>query len=156
MNDQLFRKKSMEKITSPENLNDYIRVASPGVWMTLCAVILILIGVCCWGMFGRLDTTVQTAAVSDGTRTVCYIAEEDIASVEEGMTVTIDDTDYKITAISHEPDQMTEEDAYLMHVLNIDENSWVYEAEIDGSLPEGLYQGDITIESVSPMSFITN
>ena len=47
MNDQLFRKKSMEKITSPENLNDYIRVASPGVWMTLCAVILILIGVCC-------------------------------------------------------------------------------------------------------------
>ena len=68
----------MEKITSPENLNDYIRVASPGVWMTLCAVILILIGVCCWGVFGRLDTTVRTAAVPDGTRTVCYISEENI------------------------------------------------------------------------------
>ena len=95
MNDQLFRKKSMEKITSPENLNDYIRVANPGVWMTLFAVILILIGVCCWGVFGRLDTTVRTAAVPDGTRTVCYISEENIASVEEGMTVTIDDTDYR-------------------------------------------------------------
>ena len=45
MNDQLFRKKSMEKITSPENLNDYIRVASPGVWMTLCAVILLSVQV---------------------------------------------------------------------------------------------------------------
>ena len=107
MNDQLFRKKSMEKITSPENLNDYIRVASPGVWMTLCAVILILIGVCCWGVFGRLDTTVRTAAVPDGTRTVCYISEENIASVEEGMTVTIDDTDYRITALSSEPRHMT-------------------------------------------------
>ena len=113
MNDQLFRKKSMDKITSPENLNDYIRVARPGVWMTLCAVILILIGVCCWGVFGRLDTTVRTAAVPDGTRTVCYISEENIASVEEGMTVTIDDTDYRITALSSEPRHMTEDDTFF-------------------------------------------
>lgn len=30
MSDQIFRKKSLDRISSPEQLNDYIRVANPG------------------------------------------------------------------------------------------------------------------------------
>ena len=33
MSDQIFRKKSLDRISSPEQLNDYIRVANPGIWM---------------------------------------------------------------------------------------------------------------------------
>ena len=40
----LFRKKSMEKVTSPEQLNDYIRVSNPGVWTVLAAVVILLAG----------------------------------------------------------------------------------------------------------------
>ena len=39
MSDQIFRKKSLDRISSPEQLNDYIRVANPGIWMILAAVI---------------------------------------------------------------------------------------------------------------------
>lgn len=53
---ELFRKKSIERVTSPEQLNDYIRVSNPGVWMILAAVVILLAGVCVWGFFGRLDT----------------------------------------------------------------------------------------------------
>lgn len=35
MSDQIFRKKSLDRISSPEQLNDYIRVANPGIWMIL-------------------------------------------------------------------------------------------------------------------------
>ena len=35
----LFREKSLEAVESPESLNDYLRVTSPGVWLILAAVI---------------------------------------------------------------------------------------------------------------------
>ena len=33
MNEEIFRKKSLDKVKSPENLDDYIRVSNPGVWL---------------------------------------------------------------------------------------------------------------------------
>ena len=60
MSDQIFRKKSLDRISSPEQLNDYIRVANPGIWMILAAVIILLAGVCVWGIFGHLDTKTET------------------------------------------------------------------------------------------------
>ena len=41
---KLFREKSLEAVESPEALNDYLKVTSPGIWMVMAAVILILIG----------------------------------------------------------------------------------------------------------------
>lgn len=43
MNEQLFRKKSIERVNSPEQLNEHIRVANPGVWLVLAAVIALLV-----------------------------------------------------------------------------------------------------------------
>lgn len=43
MENQIFRRKSMDKISSPEQLNDYVRVSNPGIWMILFAVIILLI-----------------------------------------------------------------------------------------------------------------
>ena len=48
MDNPVFRQKSMEKISSPEQMNDYIRVSNPRVWMILAAVIVLLAGVCVW------------------------------------------------------------------------------------------------------------
>ena len=71
MGSTIFREKSLKKIASPEQMNDYIRVSSPSVWMVLTAVIVLLAGVCVWGMFGHLDTAVQTGGVcADGRLTV--------------------------------------------------------------------------------------
>ena len=86
MHSQIFRKKSMDKISSPEQMNDYIRVANPSVWMILIAVIVLLAGVCVRGMFGRLDTRIQTGGVCTDGKLVCYIGEADFKKVEVGMT----------------------------------------------------------------------
>lgn len=68
---------------SPEQLNDYIRVSNPGVWLVLAAVIVLLIGVCVWGIFGRLETTVGSAAVvKDGEMTL-YVKEEYLGKITE-------------------------------------------------------------------------
>lgn len=42
MSSDLFRKKSIERVSSPEQLNDYVKVSSPGVWAVLAAVLILL------------------------------------------------------------------------------------------------------------------
>ena len=41
---KLFREKSLEAVESPESLNDYLRVTSPGIWLVMASVIVLLIG----------------------------------------------------------------------------------------------------------------
>ena len=50
----IFRKESIDKVSSPEKLDDYIKVTTPNVWLTLIAVMLLLIGAIIWGIFGEV------------------------------------------------------------------------------------------------------
>ena len=45
--------KSLNRVKSPEDLNDYIRVANPGVGLVLVAVVILSAGVCIWGFFRK-------------------------------------------------------------------------------------------------------
>ena len=42
MDNQIFREKSIKRISSPEELNKYLRVTNPGIWAVLLAVIVLL------------------------------------------------------------------------------------------------------------------
>jgi hypothetical protein len=64
-NTQVFRKKSIESISSPEQLNDYLKVTNVGVWVLLASVILLLAGLFAWSTVGRLETTANGVAVVD-------------------------------------------------------------------------------------------
>ena len=156
MANQLFRKKSLEKVSSPEQLNDYIRVSNPGVWIALTAVIVLLIGVCVWGIFGRLETTVGSAAViKDGVMTI-YIKEEHLGQITEGMVVRVKDQEYLITAVETVPKTIPEGfDEYMLHLSGMHVGEWVFGVTaIDTDLADGVYKAEIVIESVAPMSFI--
>ena len=50
----IFKKRSIERISSPEKLDDYIRVTTPSVLLTLVALLLLLAGAILWGIFGEL------------------------------------------------------------------------------------------------------
>lgn len=164
MDNHLFRQKSIEQVSSPEQLNDYIRVSNPSVWMILTAVIVLLTGVCIWGVFGHLDTTVGCVCISDGGRNVVYIKETDMVSVEtrntsvvEGMCVTVGGQEYEIKAIGTEPVSVSEDfSEYAMHIGNLKNGEWVYEATLEAVLPDGIYVAEIVVESVNPMSFVIN
>ena len=52
---ELFREKSIERINQPEDLDDYIRVTTPSVWIVLIAVVLALAAIVGWMVFGTVD-----------------------------------------------------------------------------------------------------
>lgn len=159
MENQLFRKKSLDRVSSPEQLNDYIRVANPGVWIVLCAVILFLVGVIVWGIFGRLETTLTVGAITQNGQTVCFVKESDLPDVTRDMTVKADDKEYQIARVAVQPIQVDSSfPDYLAHVGDLSQGEWVYAVFLDASHGEsgGIYQVQIVVESIAPMTFVTN
>ena len=159
MKSQLFRAKSLERVSSPEQLNDYIRVTNPSVWMALAAVVFLLIGICVWGMFGKLDTVLTVGAITEGDRTVCYVKEADIISVSFDMTVKVSGEEYEISEVSLQPIQVDEAfPEYLAYLGGITQGEWVYAVVLEGAVGAdgGIYEAQIVIESIAPMSFVLN
>lgn len=70
-NKKVFREKSLERISSPDKINDYIKTTTPGIWIVLIAVLLILAGAIVWSVFGRI--TVNTPSGSKTVAPVTYI-----------------------------------------------------------------------------------
>ena len=51
----IFRQKSIDRVSSPEQLNDYIRVTTPTVWLVLLALVILLLGMLAWSVFGTVQ-----------------------------------------------------------------------------------------------------
>lgn len=154
MKNQLFRKKSLDKISSPDQINDYIRVSNPGIWMVLLAVILILAGICVWGIFGHLDTKVEAVGVSEAGNVICYVQEKDIQDVKAGIPVYINGKEYTVQSVSDFPIELTDEQ--LIAAGNFESDRKVYTARIETDLENGIYKVEFITDRILPMSFVLN
>ena len=64
-NNGIFREKSIDRVTGPESLNDYIRVTSPSVWIALLALVVLLVGLLAWSVFGRIEVKDENGGVKE-------------------------------------------------------------------------------------------
>lgn len=137
MDNQLFRKQSMDRISSPEQLQDYMRVTSPGIWMVLSAVIVLLAGLIICSMVGKIETRYEVKAdVREGKVSVLLEPETEY-TVKKGMTLRIE-----------------EQDASIEKVSSLESGETLVTARV--SLPDGTYDAEIVTEAVTPISFLTN
>ena len=96
----LFRKSSMESISSPEQLTGYLRVTSPTVWIVMAAIVLLLVGMLVWGSIAYIDSyAAGTAQVQDGRMLVVFDDSELARNVQAGMAVTIGETSSVIDSV---------------------------------------------------------
>lgn len=129
----VFRKKALDRITSPEQLTDYLRVTNPGIWVVLLAVILLLIGVFAWSMVGTLQTKTDVkVVVSDHTAQVISLGPEALA---EGMALRVGAQDYVLASTG------TDEYGRLTATAEV-------------TLPDGTYDGSVVTEAVHPIRFL--
>ena len=132
-NQTVFRKKTLDRISSPEQLTDYLRVTNPGIWVVLAAVILLLAGVFAWSMVGTLETTAEVkVVVSDHTAQIVPLSSETLA---DGMPLRVSGQDYRIA--------FAQTDEYGRSVGMAEVN-----------LPDGTYDGTVVTEAVQPISFL--
>ena len=100
MAEPIFREKSLKRISSPEELSDYLRVTSPTVWLILAAVILLLAGMLIWSATSSIDSVATgTAQVENGTMRILLDDEQIARSIQTGMTVKVGETESTITGV---------------------------------------------------------
>ena len=138
MREEIFRKKSLDKLKSPESLDESIKVTNPGVWLILAAVILLLVGACVWGAFGHIDSITPVSVRSQSGVVTAAVTEENITSVKTGMTV-------HFAGFAAAVDSIEKEDGGYVLTLTAKE-----------TVPDGVYDGSIVIQSFKPFSFILN
>ena len=153
----LFRKKSLERISSPEQLNSYIRVSTPSVWLLLTAIVILLAGVCVWDVFGHMDTTLPAVAVAQEGNVTAWVREADVEKVSAGSAVIDGSAEGTVLSVDTEPVRVNESfTEYMRHVGSLQEGEWVFAVVLDADCPDGVYAAQIVIDSVSPMSFVLN
>ncbi len=130
---QIYRQKTLDRISSPEQLTDYLHVTNPGIWVLFAVIILLLAALFAWASIGQLETTAPArAAVADGTAQITVLNG---ARVGSGMKVRMGDAEFTVSAV--EEDEMGRTVAYA-----------------PVALANGTYDAEIVVESVSPISFL--
>jgi hypothetical protein len=103
MEQDLYRKKSIDRISSPEQLNDYLRVTSPSVWVILTAVILLLAGMLIWSSVTSIESYAEgSSEVKGGVMTIRFTDQQYAKNVEEGMIVSAGNTESVITSVGRD------------------------------------------------------
>ena len=59
----LFRQRALDRLSSPDQLDQLMRVADPKRWIALGAIAVLLAGVLVWGFLGRIDAGVPATCV---------------------------------------------------------------------------------------------
>ena len=135
MSEQLFRKKSLEKISSPDKLDDYLKVSSPSLWLIMLAVVALLVGTLVWSSVEELQTKINTVASITNNDVEIVLTGSDADKVEVGMKVYIGKVETTIDNVKYD-------DLGRAIVL------------CSADLSDGNYKAEIVTESIHPISFL--
>jgi len=141
MDNQVFRQKSVERISSPEQLQDYMRVTTPGTWMVLAAVILLLAGLIVSSALVTVESKIVEQGVVDeeGLMLDITLPMEQKSLVAPGMTVRVADREAKVDMVFQ-----AEKELEVLAML----------PEDGQKLAPGTYDVEIITETVTPISFL--
>ncbi len=155
MNEKLFRKTGIDRVNSPEQLNEYIRVANPAIWLVLAAVVSLLLGVLVWGVFGSVETQVKAGVVVEDQTAVCYVTAQYTSQMKPGMTVTIGDVTGSIQSVDDTPVSAAGLSDYLRYLTGFTADDFCCTATLDvQGVSDGEYAALVTLSSLHPISFV--
>jgi hypothetical protein len=90
---QIFRKTALERLASPEDLDQAIAIASGGSWLALSAVLLVGAAVLGWALFGTLTTTAAGSGrilqTANGFELRATVPVSEAGEIRPGMTAQI-------------------------------------------------------------------
>lgn len=87
MKKNLFRKETLDALENPGQLNDFIRVTTPPLYIILLSMIICSVVVCLWVSFGTITEHVKAVAVVFPHETPARICSEADGSVEKLFVV---------------------------------------------------------------------
>ena len=159
MENGLFRKKSMERISSPEALHDYMRVTSPRLWMILATVVVLLGGFIVYASTATMENVKQIKVqltqydssdldnedpgTADSTFISAILPMAEMDVIKTGMKLRLGKEEGRVSWIS-----MSEEDNMITVIFEMDHKYIPWD--------NGEYDAELVLESTTPISFLWN
>ena len=161
-NSNLFTKKAQDKLRSPDDLDEYVRLTNPSVWVVLAACAVLLIGLFAWGFLGTAETNVAATATSVSGEVVSFLPADKASKVHVGDTANVGGELMQVAAVDTVPLSRAEVyeivgSDYLAATLV--EDDWTYLVRFSGDAELAFAEGvplaaTITVETIAPMSLI--
>lgn len=93
----------MERLASPEQLNDYLRVTNPSTWIVMSSVIILLVSLILWSSFAVIESYVSgTGKAENGVLSITFEDQKAAGIVEEGMTVSVGEVRTVVTSVGRD------------------------------------------------------
>jgi hypothetical protein len=158
----------LEKISSPEQLDDYIRVSNPPMWMTLGAILLFLGAGFFWSLTAVIPATVSLTAMAEdagmgGRRFIAYVPLESAGDIKPGMEARLGENPARVAEIGDTPLSYQEvsqrlPNDYVVYALGINDWNVRVTLQADSSLPasKALMPAVITTAQIRPLDFLVN
>ena len=138
MDESVFRQKSVERMTAPEQLNDHLKVITPRVWLLIGVIAALIACLFIWAGFTAVESYAEgKATVNNGRMTLVFDDSRNAQHVEEGMDIVIGSTETEID------------------MVGINENEQ-YFAYADTDLPDGVYDARVGYDTFKVISMLFN
>jgi len=182
MQERLFRKVALDRLSSPDQLDAMMQITQPRGWLILLTIGAILLGLGLWSVLARIPTTIEGAGVlvADDTAlsATLYLPIDRVQRIQTGMQVrlapaTVSYTEYGylrgvITHIEQTPSraalarQLSPQSAALAVQVTLiaDENTpsgyaWTLGAGPDLHLiPETVVSAAIVVDEKAPLELV--
>lgn len=151
----LFRKSSLEKLSSPEQLDKMIVITPPSFWLAMLGAALIVVSALVWSIFGRLPENVEVQGIyinnagvqsvyCEGSGVVSELKAHDGDTVKKGDIIALLDT-------SDIDKKIAEYEEKKAAVENISTNTNVNAVKISSNKDiiaeyQSLYQSVVTLD----------
>ena len=138
MEQSVFRKESLKRVSSPEQLNEYLQVTSPTSWVVFGAAILLIVSLFIWSSVTAVESyAAGKAEVQDGVLTLVFDDTKKAENIEVGMDVRVGDTLTPVMSIGQDGDG---------NVF----------AVADTNLPDGTYEARVGYKSTQIIELFFN
>lgn len=158
----LFTKKAQSKLRSPDDLDEYVRVTNPSVWVVLAACVLLMVGLFAWGLFGTAHTSVGAVATCVDGEVVAFLPADAASKVSAGNPANVEGKLMEVASVETVPLSRLEAreivgSDFLASTLVQDDWTYLVTFKSDGDpgFAEGVpFSVNVTTENVAPIDVI--
>ena len=138
---EVFRRSTMNRISSADELDHYIKVTNPSAWVVVVAALLLIAGIVVWAVVAIVPVTVNAtgftikAPESGKTLVICYVDKSTADKIREsGAKATVGNVE--ATAVSVAPTPLSSAEIakaldtdFYLDALHL--SDWNYEVTIE-------------------------
>lgn len=77
-------RKALDRLQSPDDLDRYLRMTTPGIWISIIACAAILLGIGAWVVFGSVSDHITLRGVATIDGIVCLVDSDTALRIKKG------------------------------------------------------------------------